>query len=192
MTGHETFSAKFQIQDAARDEFEGHASVFGSMVNAFIPTVIERGAFRQTLRENRNRIKILWQHNDAQPIGKPLELEETADGLRIRGKISQRTTGRDALILLRDKVVDELSIGFDPVKWTMERGGPDGPEIIRHISELRLWEVSLVTFAADPNAKVQAVHRHADLIARVQCQLADLERAYRVAEIDAALRELRR
>jgi len=78
------------------------------------------------------------------------------------------------------------------VKWTMERGGPDGPEIIRHITELRLWEVSLVTFAADPNAKVQAVHRHGDLIAHVQRQLAELERAQQLMEIDAALRELRR
>ena len=57
---------------------------------------------------------------------------------------------------VRDGVIDELSIGFDPIKWEMEQ--KDANEQVRHIKELRLWEISAVTFAADPMAKIHTVH----------------------------------
>lgn len=156
---HERARLKFTMTDTDIPEgtFRGLASVFGSLVDSWIPTVIEPGAFARTLLERSHKVKILWQHNTDEPIGIPIEIKETPDGLAVHGKVSQTTLGKDALILMRDGVIDELSIGFDPVRWEMvEEGEPK--QQVRHIHEVRLWEFSLVTFAADPNAKITAVH----------------------------------
>lgn len=156
--GDEQCRLKFALKDANLEEgtFTGIASVFGSEVDAWIPTIIEPGAFTKTLQENSSRIKLLWQHDVHEPIGLPKKLEETVEGLEVTGKISQTARGKDALVLVRDNVISELSIGFDPIRYELENF-EDG-SVMRHVKELRLWEISLVTFAADPKAKIQSVH----------------------------------
>jgi len=134
--------------------------VFGSLVEgAFQPTIIEEGAFSKTLLERKGKVPVLWQHDTREPIGLPLELVENAAGLYIKGKISKTDVGDKALTLLRDGALRGLSIGFDPIKWNMEKERETDREwdAIRHITELRLWEVSLVTFGADPLATVTEV-----------------------------------
>lgn len=160
----EHFRVSFQIDPAKSNleerEFAGMASVFGSLVDgAFQPTIIEEGAFSKTLLERNGKIPILWQHDTREPIGIPVELTENAAGLYIKGKISKTDIGDKAVTLLRDGALRGLSIGFDPIKWSMEKERETDREwdAIRHITELRLWEVSLVTFGADPLATVTEV-----------------------------------
>ena len=121
-TAQERIGLKFALTDTNLDQgtFKGMASVFGSMVDSWMPTIIEPGAFTKTLQEQGKRVKILWQHNMWDPIGIPTLLQETDLGLQIEGKVSQTEHGKDCLTLMRDGVVDELSIGFDPIKWEME------------------------------------------------------------------------
>ena len=129
------------------------------------PRIIERGAFVATIRDNGHRVKLLWQHKDDEPIGRPVEMRENQDGLFIKGKIADTPRGREAMGLLSEGVIDEMSIGFDPVKHDYRDGQH---RRIRHITHLRLWEVSLVTWGANPNARVTGVmpnpdaHRRAD------------------------------
>lgn len=159
----ERYATSLEIHKTAESgEFEGLASRFGSMVDSFVPTVIEPGAFKNTLENRARGVKLLWMHDPAEPIGVPIELRETQDGLFVRGKISATDTGKAALILLKDKVVDEMSIGFDAIRYeNVEHVNEDGSkQMVRHIKELNLWEISLVTFAADPGAKVTAVHAY--------------------------------
>ena len=131
------------------------ASVFGVLIDAWIPTRIKLGAFTKTLQDNKDRVKVLWQHDSYQPIGKPTLMDENSDGLLVEATISNTQCGRDAIVLMRDKVVTELSIGFDPTRWEMiEQNGV----IERHISELTLWEFSPVTFGANRDAKIMSVH----------------------------------
>lgn len=138
-------------------EFSGLASVFGSLVQSWVPTVIERGAFAKTLRENGSRVKILFNHDQARPIGKAIMLQEVPAGLYLKGKISATTEGRDVLTLLRDGTLDSLSIGFDPGPYEM-RKDETGREV-RHLTDIeRLWEVSIVPFPADPKAIISEVH----------------------------------
>lgn len=159
----EEFYARFQIVNTDLDKgtFDGYASVFGSLVDAWMPTLLERGAFTKTLAENKERVRILYQHDPRCLIGKPLTLEEDEKGLHIVGKISDTEMGREALTLIRDGVLSEMSIGFDPIQWEM-RADPASPldptRQVRHLKEVRLWEVSLVTWAADPLAQIYAVH----------------------------------
>lgn len=158
----EKMSVAFAIHDAPLDgnSFRGMASVFNTMIDAYIPTRILPGAFTKTLSENAKRIKVLYQHNPDWPIGLPTKMEEKGDGLLVEAKISDTTMGKDCLTLMRDKVITELSIGFDPIKFSMvEEAGADGAKtMVRLINECRLWEFSPVTFAANSKARISNVN----------------------------------
>lgn len=160
----EAFRAKFQLVDTNLEQgtFRGYASVFGSEVDTWPRTVVDKGAFAKTLAEGMGRIRLLYQHDPYSLIGKPVEMREDDKGLFIVGKISDTQMGKDVLSLMRDGVLEEMSIGFDPIRWEMVPDADAKPgqmdAVVRHLKEVRLWEVSLVTFAADPMAQVYAVH----------------------------------
>ncbi|WP_425440695.1 HK97 family phage prohead protease [Phreatobacter cathodiphilus] len=132
--------------------FTGYASLFG------IPDaqndVVERGAFSASLlRRGTAGIRMLWQHDPAEPIGTWLSLAEDPVGLRVTGRLVTLTArGREARDLLAAGAVDGLSIGFKAVR--AERRRRDGP---RRLIEVDLWEVSVVTFPALAGARVTRV-----------------------------------
>ena len=171
------------------------------MIDAYVPTRILPGAFTKTLQENGKRIKVLYQHDAHEPIGKALVLREDKRGLYIKAQLSSTQRGQDVAALLRDGVLNELSIGFDTLKHTMVHEGALGQ--VRHISEVRLWEVSLVTHAANPDAVVTQVHarggqRIAQLLAefdRLALDFAQCEAHRRddtVRQLEVGLLEARR
>ncbi len=143
-------------EDDKGGTFRGFASVFNTPIDAFMPTVIEPGAFTKTLQENASRVRILLQHDPDRPIGKPLAMNETSLGLEVQGKISDTNDGRDALELMRDGVLTDISIGFDPIKWEIEENGEG--EKLRRLKEVRLHEFSLVTWGANAPARVSEVN----------------------------------
>jgi len=158
MSERELCSVGFELHNSDLEEgmFRGMASVFNTMIESFVPTIIDPGAFKSTLASPERNVLILWQHDDQTPIGTPTEMWETKHGLEIVGKISNTTQGRDAMTLMRDGVVTEMSIGFDATSFRFEEQGKS-KELVRHIDEVRLWEVSLVSFGANPKAKITEV-----------------------------------
>ncbi|MBQ8135208.1 MAG: HK97 family phage prohead protease [Lachnospiraceae bacterium] len=149
---HETKALRFELESADDNgEFSGHAAVFGNRDSG--DDIIEKGAFAKTIKDDFDRIKILALHNDCWlPIGKPLELREDEKGLFIRGKISDTQMGRDIRTLMRDGVLNELSIGYDAVEFDF-----DSKQGVRRLKEIKLWEVSIVTWAMNDQAKVDEV-----------------------------------
>lgn len=145
-------SFKFKLESADESgEFSGYAAVFGNKDSG--GDIIEKGAFSKTIREDFGRIKILSQHTDCElPIGKPLELREDDKGLFIRGKISDTAKGRDIQTLMKDGVLNELSIGYDAVEFDY-----DSEQGVRRLKEIKLWEVSIVTWAMNDQAKIDEV-----------------------------------
>jgi hypothetical protein len=114
--------------------------------------VVRPGAFRDSLaalaRAGR-RVKFLWQHDPATPIGVWTEVREDARGLVVTGEIlTQVTRGADALALMQAGAIDGLSIGYRTLRAepNRETGG-------RTLVEIELWEVSLVTFPMLPAAR---------------------------------------
>ena len=131
--------------------FTGYASTWTREPDAY-GDVVDQGAFRKTIKEQKDRIKILWNHHFDEPIGKPIELSEDATGLLVKGKLVlgvQRA--REVLELMRAGVINEMSIGFDTIA---EKFVGDGRDRVRHLKELRLYDVSPVTFAANPSAMI--------------------------------------
>jgi len=143
----------FEVKEFNEDEmtFEGYGSVFGN-VDAYNDVVVE-GAFAKTIKEKKGKIKILWQHKPDYPIGVIEEAKEDNTGLWIKAKLVSGVEKADeAYKLLKAGVLDELSIGFDIIKDEYDR-----KKGIRYLKEIRLWEISIVSFAANSLAQVTSV-----------------------------------
>ncbi|MFV0240760.1 MAG: HK97 family phage prohead protease [Lacrimispora sphenoides] len=127
--------------------FSGYGAVFENLDSG--GDILEPGAFTKTLAEGWERVKILALHNDCWlPIGRPLELREDTNGLFLSARVSDTSMGKDIKVLLKDGVLNELSIGYDPVVFDYDSDG------IRHLREVKLWEVSIVTWAMNPEATI--------------------------------------
>ncbi|RMH39760.1 MAG: HK97 family phage prohead protease [Alphaproteobacteria bacterium] len=131
---------------------EGYASVFGVVDRG--GDVVARGAYAKSLerlRSDGRSVKLLWQHNPAEPIGVWDEIVEDEHGLRVKGRLLPEVArAREAAALLEARAIDGLSIGYRPVSATRDEKGR------RVLTEIDLWEVSLVTFPMLPAAKVGA------------------------------------
>ncbi len=153
MTGEmKTLDFPFELKQADDEgTFEGHGSVFDVLDSD--REIVVRGAFAKTLVEREGRIKLLWQHQSWEPIGVPLELKEDDRGLFLRGQLAIKATQpRDVHELMKLGVVDGLSIGFRTIK-----AETDDDTRVRKLTEIELWEISLVTFPANPQATVASV-----------------------------------
>lgn len=129
--------------------FEGLAATFGE--RDLLGDVVEPGAFRDSL-VRPERVKMLWQHDAQAPVGVWERLAETEAGLAVRGRlILEVRQAREALALLRAGAVDALSIGF-----SVPKGGArfERDKTLRRIARLDLWEISVVTFPANPKARI--------------------------------------
>lgn len=153
----ESFCTKFDLMesDESAGSFRGMASVFGAPIDCYPPSVIERGAFTKTLQDQGKRVKILWQHDTWNPIGRPTSMVETDQGLEIVAVLDPVEDGIRAMKQIRSGTLTDLSIGFDPIKWEMVQT-PGNPDPVRVIKEARLWEVSVVTFGAQRSARMAA------------------------------------
>lgn len=155
---HKAVKFNLESSDENTGEFSGYAAVFGNLDDG--NDIIEKGAFAKTIAADLDRIKILALHNSSWlPVGKPLELREDEHGLFIWGKISDTSMGRDVMTLLRDGVLGELSIGYDAVDFEW-----DGDSGIRHLKEIKLWEVSIVTWAMNDQATIDEVKSMAEAL----------------------------
>ena len=146
-----SFSFELESADESTGEFSGYAAVFGNRDSG--NDIIEKGAFAKTIVEDFNRIKILALHNDCWlPVGRPIELREDDRGLFIKGKISDTSMGRDIRTLLKDGVLSALSIGYDAIDFDY-----DSKTDTRHLRRIKLWEVSIVTWAMNEQARIDEV-----------------------------------
>lgn len=142
------FHAFESLPGLAEGRIEGHASLFDVADES--GDEVAPGAFISSLRREAPRVKLLWQHDPAQPIGVWEDLHEDGQGLFCRGRIlSDIRVGAEALALLAAGAIDGLSIGFRTVRAARL---PDGR---RRLLEIELWEISLVTFPMLSEARVE-------------------------------------
>jgi HK97 family phage prohead protease len=131
--------------------FAGYASVFDVVDSQ--RDIILRGAFAQTLSGRTGEIKLLWQHQQDEPIGVFDRMFEDERGLYVEGRLLLDVRrAKEAMILLKAGAISGLSIGYSPVRYRI-----DADTGIRLLAEVDLWEVSLVTFPANEAAGVTVV-----------------------------------
>lgn len=153
--GLETRAFALQIKAAGDDgTVEGYGSVFGVTDNW--NDIIAAGAFAQSLADHKaagTMPAMLWQHDCDEPIGIWTDMVEDAKGLRIKGRLALDTTrGKEAFALLKMGALNGLSVGFISKQWSY-----DTETDIRTLTEIDLWEVSIVTFPANEKARVTNV-----------------------------------
>ena len=129
---------------------EGYASLFGLPDQG--GDVVQPGAYRKSLERLKARggsVKMLWQHDPAQPIGVWDEIFEDERGLYVKGRLLLDVgRAREAAALIGAGAIDGLSIGYRTVAAEKDAKGQ------RLLAELELWEVSLVTFPMLKEARV--------------------------------------
>jgi HK97 family phage prohead protease len=159
---------KFEIKkdDIAGRVFSGYASTFDVDLGG---DIITQGAFKKTIEGRQQAVKILWQHNE--PIGKSMRLYEDSIGLFVEGKVSKTRLGDEALELMRDRVVDQMSIGFSIPAGKSEMS----EEGLRIIREVKLYEFSPVTFPMNENAIITSVKNMKDALALGKVEQKDLK-----------------
>jgi len=165
-----------EIKLAGGDEmtFTGYGAVFGN-VDSY-GDVIAPGAFADTLASTRKTGQwpaMLSQHggwgvtaDDMMPIGIWTDLAEDGHGLKVAGKLADTPRGRDAYALLKMEprpAIDGLSIGY-VAKAFEARTKPEEPR--RKLTKIDLFEISLVTFPANPKARLTGIKSGADMTIR--------------------------
>jgi HK97 family phage prohead protease len=103
--------------------------------------VFRKGVFSEVIKAP-HRVKLLRGHGENNVLGRATLLRETDDGLYAEFKISKTREGDEALELVKDGALDQLSVGFMPIK---NKKRPDG---VMERLKAHLAEVSLVTFGA--------------------------------------------
>lgn len=136
-------------------EFEGYGSVFG--VEDSYGDVVVRGAFEKSLAKwnDKGRLPaLLWQHNMSEPIGVYTEMREDDTGLYVKGRllVDDDPLAKRAHAHMKAGSLSGMSIGYmlDDYEYDKEKG-------VWILKEIDLWEVSLVTFPANDEARVDNV-----------------------------------
>jgi len=133
---------------------EGYGSVFG--VRDAYSDIVAAGAFKASLSAHKSAgtmPSLLWQHRSDEPIRVWKSMYEDERGLAVRGQLAMDTVrGREAHALLKMGALNGLSIGF----YSKQRKY-DTEQDVRTLTEVDLWETSLVTFPANTAPRITAV-----------------------------------
>jgi HK97 family phage prohead protease len=147
-----TFRVK-AVDDTGR--FSGYASVFGVLDS--YREVVAAGAFEKSLgriTESGRPLPALWQHLSAQPVGGYDTLSEDESGLYVEGFLLTDAVerAREAHALMKANVVSGLSIGYYVLADSYNE-----KERVRTLTEVDLQEISIVTFPANGDARIDQV-----------------------------------
>ncbi len=152
--------AQFELR--ADDEGEGLGTLIGYAARFNIETVIHGweghfreviapGAFKKTLEERGDKVKILFNHGmdpsiGDKPLGRASIIEEDKTGLRVEVPLDDTSYNRDLAASIRSGALDGMSFRFSVVRDEEETIDDDLP--LRTLKEVRLFEVGPVTFPA--------------------------------------------
>lgn len=166
----ERFGCGLQVKFAGDESntktgvLSGYGAVFGNKDS--YGDVIAKGAFKDSLRDWKKRDslpKMLLQHGgfigpaeDGIPVGKWTDMREDDTGLYVEGELFALDTQKGRYIHegLKSGALDGLSIGYVAREVAY---GKKPEEPARTIKKIDLFEVSIVTFPANSEARVGAV-----------------------------------
>lgn len=135
-------------KDVGEDgQIEGFAAVYGNV--DFGGDIILPGAFAKTIK-GRKSLPMLLYHDQRRPIGVWTDFEDSARGLKMKGKISSTADAQEAYAHAKEGALSGLSIGYRTIK---ERYTDKARELI----ELGLHETSLVAIPMNERALVTNV-----------------------------------
>jgi HK97 family phage prohead protease len=161
-----------------------------ALIDHDVYEVLTRGAFSAAV-SSPHRVKVMDQEHHRATVGQAVELREESNALYGRLRIADTTAGRDILTLLRENIIDELSVEFLPQRKYMKVERTVDGLLVRHDKAI-LKGVSPVAHGAyGRGSRVLAVRaqtiydeRSAEREQAAQAAAADLA-ARRQAELQA-------
>lgn len=151
----------FEIKAVSDDGlFSGYASVFDN-VDSY-GDIVRKGAFVESIGEWEAKGKmppILWNHDPSDPIGVYTKMQEDDKGLFVEGRllIDDVPRAKQTHALMKAGVIDGLSIGYRVKEYLY-----NVDEEVTDLIKLSLREVSIVTFPANPETRIEAVKSRLD------------------------------
>lgn len=171
----ETKSFNLEIKATGDGLVTAYAAAFNN-VDSY-GDVIRPGAFAKTIRERKDRIKVLYNHRSYDlPIGKPQTMEEDTRGLLTVTKMSGTQQGQDVYTLIGEGAINECSIGYTPIQAGYIT---ENETQLRELRELKLFEYSFVNFPANEDAIITGIKSLADLE-------REIKRWHAIAEVNLA------
>lgn len=151
-----TLDTSLKIKSVSESgEFSGYGSVFG--VKDSYSDIVIKGAFAKSLstwKEKGRLPALLWQHRMDEPIGIYTKMEEDDDGLYVEGRllVDDDPTAKRAHAHMKAGSITGLSIGYALNDYEYDK-----EKVAFVLKEIELWEVSLVTFPANDQARINDV-----------------------------------
>lgn len=153
---HKQLVVPCEIKAVSEDgRFSGYASIFGNVDLG--GDIVERGAFAKgDMALNKDgKLRVAYHHNLRQIIGLA-DVEQDDKGLKFDAQLLLGlSAAREAHILMKANALEEMSIGYDPLEDEMMNSG------VRKLKRLKLYEISPVTFAMNPQARIETVKERA-------------------------------
>lgn len=155
---YDSIGFEFRKDEAGVGRIKGHAAVFDKWSEDLggFKERIAPGAFTKTL--NEADVRMLWDHNSQYVLGRKsagtLQLMEDRQGLYFENSPPETTWYSDLKVSMERGDITQMSFGFQVIKdeWSSDWSK-------RTILEVRLLEISVVTFPAYPqtSAKVRSL-----------------------------------
>lgn len=138
--------------------FSGYAAIFGNVDLG--GDVIERGAFKEFVKNKDGKITVLWQHSSRDPIG-VASVHQDEKGLAFEGQlVLEDPVARRIQAHMKAGSVNGMSIGYD----VLDGGAEVMNSGVRRLTSLKLWEISPVTFGMNPLAHVADAKSAGDIV----------------------------
>lgn len=150
---------KTKLTTESEGKIKGYASVFGG-IDCYNDT-IEKNAYDNVIKEGILP-KMFFNHDELSlPIGKWESMSVDDKGFLLEGSLNlELEKAKELYSAIKFGSVDGLSIGFGMNDGDFEYDKDD----VRHINNIsQLYEVSIVTFPADGNARISDIKSLDDL-----------------------------
>lgn len=144
-------NVRFEVKATGPRKFEGYGSVFGNVDLG--GDVVIPGAFAKSIAQHKadqTMPLMFWMHQADQVPGVWTDMAEDRKGLFVAGELVDTALGRDVSTLLGKNAVRGLSMGYRPVDT-------DWRDDVRVLKQVDLFEVSIVSMAMNPLARVETL-----------------------------------
>ena len=175
----DAYAASFGNKDAIQETYKPE------MGWVFAQDTIKKGAFKKTIEESGDRIAFCLNHDMYDPKGKIQELKEDDVGLFVKVRISDAEP--ELKTKINEGIYKELSIGFVAInaKWSEQEKNL----WLRELTEIKLYEISLVTLARDEYAKILSV-KSDEIIDRILKNVKNEEIKFELLRLKTLLNDL--
>ena len=134
--------------------------VYGN-VDSYNDVILKGAVDNFLLSPDAKRVKLCFQHDMDDVVGVIEEMTSDDIGLLVKAKILPTSLGNDVAILIEGGALNEASIGYKTIESEMQ-------DDKRLLKEIYLYEISIVSRAANDRAVVIGQERKSEKITKVE------------------------